>query len=46
MSTKLAPKAKPPIWVTFVVVLVGAELNAELEHQTSEIQQREGGTRI
>jgi hypothetical protein len=34
------------LWVTFVVVLVGAELNAELEHQTSEIQQREGRTRI
>jgi uncharacterized BrkB/YihY/UPF0761 family membrane protein len=34
------------LWVTSVVVLVGAELNAELEHQTSEIQQREGRTRI
>lgn len=34
------------LWVTFVVVLVGAELNAELEHQTSEIQQREARTRI
>lgn len=38
--------ARLRLWVTFVVVLVGAELNAELEHQTSEIQQREGRTRI